>query len=219
MFYVYEHIRLGTNTVFYVGKGKGRRCFEARRRNQHWKHVVAKAGGFDVRIVVDKIDEELAFLAEQELITKLKLQGASLANLTDGGEGASGYRHTDNAKIQLSKIMSRTMEAYKHIARERQLGENNSAKKLGVGDKISKALRGRKLSSERKAKSSLPRGKNPKAVKVSLDGKQFDCIKDMAEVLGMSYTTLVNKMRRMKKYDWTTEDMAPVNAAIAAGRA
>jgi hypothetical protein len=218
MFYVYEHIRLDTNAVFYVGKGRGRRCFEAKRRNQHWKRIVAKAGGFDVRVVVDKIDEELAFLAEQELIAKLKLQGASLANLTDGGEGVSGYRHTDNARIQFSKTMSRTMETYKHIVRERQLGKKNSAKKLGVGDKISKALRGRKLSSERKAKSSLPRGKNPRAVKVSLDGKQFGCIKDMAEFIGMSYTTLVNRMRKMKKYDWTTEDMAPVNAAIAAGK-
>ena len=215
MFYVYEHIRLDTNAVFYVGKGKGRRCFEARRRNQHWKRVVAKAGGFDVRVVVDKIDEELAFLAEQELITKLKLQGASLANLTDGGEGASGYRHTDKAKTKFSKTMARTMETYKHIVRERQLGENNSAKKLGVGDKISKALRGRKLSFERKAKSSLPRGKNPKAVKVSLDGKQFGCIKDMAEFIGMPYTTLVNRMRKMNKYDWTTEDLTPLRTASA----
>lgn len=215
MFYVYEHIRLDTNTVFYVGKGKGRRCFEARRRNQHWKRVVAKAGGFDIRVVVDKIDEELAFLAEQELILKLKAQGASLTNLTDGGEGSSGYRHTDNARTKFSETMTRTMETYKHIVRERQLGENNSAKKLGVGDKISKALRGRKLSSERKAKSSLPRGKNPKAVKVSLDGKQFGCIKDMAEFIGMPYTTLVNRMRKMNKYDWTTEDLTPLRAASA----
>jgi len=215
MFYVYEHIRLDTNTVFYVGKGKGRRCFDSNRRNQHWKRVVAKAGGFDVHIVIDKIDEEFAFLAEQELITKLKSQGASLANLTNGGEGASGYQHTDEARIKFSKTMARTMETYKHIVRKRQLGENNSAKKLGVGNKISKALRGRKLSYERKAKSSLPRGKNPKAIKVSLDGKQFGCIKDVAELLGMPYTTLVNKMRRMKKYDWTTEDLSPLQAASA----
>jgi hypothetical protein len=213
MFYVYEHIRLDTNAVFYVGKGKGRRCFESRRRNPHWKRIVSKAGGFDVRVVVDGIDEEFAFFTEQELIAKLKLQGVSLTNMTDGGEGASGYRHTDNAREKFSETMARTMETYKHIVRARQLGENNSAKKLGVGDKISKALRGRKLSNERKAKSSLPRGKNPKAIKVSLDGKQFGCIKDMAEVLDIPYTTLVNRMRKMKKYDWTTEDLTPLQQA------
>lgn len=215
MFYVYEHIRLDTNAVFYVGKGKGRRCFEARRRNQHWKRVVLKAGGFDVRIVVDKIDEELAFLAEQELIAKLKLQGLTLTNITDGGEGTSGYQHTDEARIKFSKTMSRTMQTYKHTLKERQLGENNSAKKAGVGDKISKALTGRKLSEETKRKIGQPRGKNPKAIKVSLDGKQFSCIKDMAEVIKIPYTTLVNRMRKMNKYDWTTQDLTAIRAASA----
>ena len=213
MFYVYEHIRLDTNTVFYVGKGTGRRCFEARRRNQHWKRVVSKAGGFDVRIVVDKIDEELAFLAEQELIAKLKLQGLTLTNITDGGEGTSGYQHTDEARIKFSKTMTRTMETHKHIVRERQLGENNSAKKLGVGDKISAALRGRTLSQERKAKSSMPRGANPKAKKVSFNGHEFGCIKDMADFIGMNYKTLVGKMTRMKKHHWTTQDLTPLQAA------
>jgi len=215
MFYVYEHIRLDTNAVFYVGKGKGRRCFEERRRNQHWKRVVSKAGGFDVRIVVDKIDEELAFLAEEELIAKLKLQGLTLTNITNGGEGTSGYQHTVEARIKFSKTMTRTMETYKHIVRERQLGENNSAKKLGVGDKISKALTGRKLSLERRIKSSLPRGLNPKAVKVSFNGQEFGCIKDMAEFLKLPYTTLVNRMRKMKQYHWTTEDLSPLQAASA----
>jgi hypothetical protein len=215
MFYVYEHIRPDTNAVFYVGKGKGRRCFESRRRNPHWKRIVSKAGGFDVRVVVDGIDEEFAFLAEQELISKLKAQGIVLSNLTDGGEGASGYRHTDSARAKFSETMARTMETHKHIVRARQLGENNSAKKAGVGDKISKALTGRKLSEETKSKISQPRGKNPKAKKVSFNGQQFDCIKDMSDFLEMPYTTLVNRMRKMKKYDWTTEDLTPLQQAAA----
>lgn len=214
MFYVYEHIRLDTHAVFYVGKGKGRRCFETRRRNPHWQRIVLKAGGFDVRVVVEGIDEELAFLAEHELISKLKAQGILLSNLTDGGEGASGYTHTQKAKASFSATMRRTMETYKHVLKERQLGDNNSAKKPGVGDKISVALRGRKLSAERRAKSSMPRGLNPKAVKVFLDGKEFGCIKDVAEFFGLPYTTLVKRMREMQKYDWTTEDLTPLQGAI-----
>jgi hypothetical protein len=215
MFYVYEHIRLDSNAVFYVGKGKGRRCFESRRRNLYWKRIVSKAGGFDVRVVVDGIDEELAFLAEQELISKLKTQGIVLANLTDGGEGVSGYNHTEETKAFLGATLRRTMETYKHIVRERQLGENNSAKKEGVGDKISKALSGRKMSEETKRKISRPRGKNSRAIKVSFNGQHFDCIKDMAEFIGMPYTTLVNRMRKMKKYDWTTENLTPLEEASA----
>jgi hypothetical protein len=213
MFYVYEHIRLDSNAVFYVGKGKGRRCFDEKRRNQHWKRVVQKAGGFDVRIVVDKIDEELSFFVEQELISKLKLQGFTLANITNGGEGASGYKHTEEARKGFSQTMTRTMQTFKHIVRERQLGQNNSAKKAGVGDKISKALTGRKLSEETKRKISQPRGQNPKARKVSFNGQQFDCIKDMSDFLKMNYKTLVGRMRKMKKYEWTTEDLTPLQQA------
>ena len=213
MFYVYEHIRLDSNAVFYVGKGKGRRCFDEKRRNQHWKRVVQKAGGFDVRIVVDKIDEELSFFVEQELISKLKLQGFTLANITNGGEGASGYKHTEEARKGFSQTMTRTMRTYRHIVREKQLGQNNSAKKAGVGDKISKALTGRKLSEETKRKISRPRGKNPKARKVSFNGQQFDCIKDMSDFLKMNYKTLVGRMRKMKKYEWTNEDLTPLQQA------
>ena len=215
MFYVYEHIRLDSNAVFYVGKGKGRRCFESRRRNLYWKRIVSKAGGFDVRVVVDGIDEELAFLAEQELISKLKTQGIVLANLTDGGEGVSGYNHTEETKAFLGATLRRTMETYKHIVRERQLGENNSAKKEGVGDKISKALSGRKMSEETKRKISRPRGKNSRAIKVSFNGQHFDCIKDMAEFIKIPYTTLVAKMRKMQNYHWTNEDLTPLQDASA----
>lgn len=213
MFYIYEHIRLDTNAVFYVGKGKGRRCFESRRRNLYWKRIVSKAGGFDVRVVVNGIDEELAFLAEQELILKLKTQGISLANLTDGGEGVSGYSHTEETKSFLSETMRNTMKTYGQVVKERQLGEKNSAKKPGVGNKISKALTGRKLSEETKSKISRPRGKNSKAKKVSFNGQQFDCIKDMSDFVGINYKTLVGKITRMKKYDWTNEDLTPLQQA------
>lgn len=215
MFYVYEHIRPDTNAVFYVGKGKGRRCFEYRRRNPHWNCIVSKAGGFEVRVVVDGIDEELAFFVEQELISKLKTNGIVLANITNGGEGTSGYVHTKESKAVFSATMRRTMQTYKHVLKKRQLGDNNSAKKEGVGDKISKALTGRKLSKETKNKISRPRGKNPKAKKVSFNGQQFDCIKDMSDFVGINYKTLVGKINRMKKYNWTTEDLTPLQKASA----
>jgi hypothetical protein len=35
----------------------------------------------------------------------------------------------------------------------------------------------------------------------------------MADCIGMNYKTLVGKMTRMKKYHWTTENLAPLQAA------
>ena len=211
-FYIYEHIRPDTNQVFYVGKGCGNRC-NSLRRNVHWKRIVAKAGGFTVRKIVENIDEELAFLAEQERIDQLKRLGFNLCNATNGGEGASGYKHTQRTKELLSVNMKKTMKIYAKFHSQRQIGDNNSAKKAGVGDKISKALTGRKLSAETKAKISQPRGLNPKAKVVFFDGKRFDCIKDLSDFLNINYRTLLSKMRYKIIHVKTTENLKPLEDA------
>lgn len=100
MYYIYTHIRNDTNEPFYVGKGKGRRCFTKKGRNDHWHRVVNKYG-YQVKIVAENLDEELAFLAEAECIDLYKRLGYKLVNMTDGGEGASGYQHTDEHKAKL----------------------------------------------------------------------------------------------------------------------
>lgn len=89
-FYVYEHRRLDTGAVFYVGKGKGERLMVTQHRSPHWKSV-AKKGGWRASVAFRTNDEELAFLAEQELIRKRRMEGAPIVNMTDGGEGMSGY--------------------------------------------------------------------------------------------------------------------------------
>lgn len=89
-FYVYEHIRLDTGAVFYVGKGSRYRVRVTQHRNPHWK-AVANKRGWEPRIVFRTEDEELAFLVEEELIRRRRMDGAPLTNMTDGGEGMSGY--------------------------------------------------------------------------------------------------------------------------------
>jgi hypothetical protein len=94
VFYVYEHIRNDTNGIFYVGKGKANRAYTARNRNDHWHNVVNKAQGFTVKFVVKDVDEELAYLAEEERIDQLKRLGIKLANINVGGSGVgSGDKH------------------------------------------------------------------------------------------------------------------------------
>lgn len=94
MFYVYEHIRNDTNAIFYVGKGKNERAYRTNNRNKYWKNIVNKCNGFTVRFIAKDLDEELAYLAEEERIDQLKRLGIKLANINAGGAGVgSGDKH------------------------------------------------------------------------------------------------------------------------------
>lgn len=97
MYYVYQHRKADTNEIFYVGKGNRRRAWSCVGRNVLWKRT-AKKHGFIVEFIADQIDEELSFLVEHEAIIKYKAIGINLVNMTDGGEGASGYKHTEEHK-------------------------------------------------------------------------------------------------------------------------
>lgn len=89
-FYVYEHVRRSDGRVFYVGKGSGCRLRVTQHRNPHWV-AVSRKHGWKARVAFRTDDEDLAFLAEEELIRKRRSDGSPLTNLTDGGEGMSGY--------------------------------------------------------------------------------------------------------------------------------
>jgi hypothetical protein len=95
-FYVYEHLRSDTGTIFYVGKGTRKRCTVRSNyhRNEFWQRTERKAGGFRVRMIASDVDEELAFLVEKERISQLRAIGVRLCNLTDGGDGTAGWVKT-----------------------------------------------------------------------------------------------------------------------------
>lgn len=84
-FYVYEHMTLDSGKVFYVGKGCGRRSTAKQGRNDSWWAIV-KEHGYKARMVIEAIDEDLAYLVEMELIAIHRNRGVSLVNVTDGGE-------------------------------------------------------------------------------------------------------------------------------------
>lgn len=130
MFYVYQ-LRLETSErPFYIGKGKGKRknfhlTPSALKGNSHKNNVIRDAMRKGVKILTeiihDNIDEQDAFVKEIELIAFYgrRINGGCLTNATDGGEGASGRRHTEAAKRKIaeSKIgIGRTPETKAKIS-------------------------------------------------------------------------------------------------------
>lgn len=102
-YYLYRHIRLDKNEVFYVGigtkqkirynteKDRYRRAYLKHRRSNFWRGL--SKNGYRVEIMLESDDSE--FIKEKE-IEFIKLYGrrelglGSLCNLTNGGEGTFG---------------------------------------------------------------------------------------------------------------------------------
>jgi hypothetical protein len=115
--YTYLHRRADDGIPFYIGKGQGARAHSHSPRNEFWKSIVRKHG-ISVEILAHWADEKDAFHHEVALIAAFRSMGFRLANLTDGGDGASGPRQKKVAR----RLGMRLSEATKAKLREINTG-------------------------------------------------------------------------------------------------
>ena len=155
-FYIYLHCKPDL-TPFYVGKGSGKRSHDfCGRRNKHHKNIVAKYGAENIDVLVFQRESEIQALADEiQWIKVLRDAGYELVNLTNGGEGTSGYRHT---------VETRARNSSAHIGNKNSLGRKHSeyakermskAQKIATSKpdrrkKMSSLMKGNKLSLGRK---------------------------------------------------------------------
>lgn len=104
-YYVYRHIRLDKNEVFYIGIGTKKlkklsykslysRAFDKTSRNFLWKRITEKTK-YKVEIIFEDSDRFFIKQKEQEFISLYgrKLSGkGTLCNLTIGGDGGGNYK-------------------------------------------------------------------------------------------------------------------------------
>ena len=151
-FYTYFHTRNDTNTVFYVGKGHGNRAHNVTFRNPHWQRIVAKCG-HAVHIASKWGCEEDAFAHEKFLILCFKDMGVPLCNMTNGGEGSSGYRHSAETLTKMSSTRKGVPLSEAHKAK---LSAATKGVQLSEAHRtaVSAARKGVALSDEWRAKIS-----------------------------------------------------------------
>jgi len=143
MFYTYCHTRNDTGKIFYIGKGVNRRAFTSKDRNIHWHNIVNKHG-FNVEILTYWKTEKEALDHEILLISCFKDMKHDLANKTDGGEGVSGFKHSEEIKSHLSL----KMKGKPSHRKGKIISEQHKAK-------IGQANKGKKRSEESKLKMSF----------------------------------------------------------------
>lgn len=222
-FYVYEWYNIDDNTVFYVGKGTAQRYKVLSGRNKYFMHYYHKYN-CDVRKVIENLTEAEAFQKECELIAFYQKQNQCFCNLTNGGEGVSGYKHTDKAKKRISEthkgknnsqfgisLKERLDDRYEEFIKQRainSLGKKNP--NYGNNTLHNKYLNDKQLSKEKQSRSGEQNGR---AVVIELYDESWnfiqrfnyigECAKYLSDNYGFSNNAEVVRcgIRRSIKYN------------------
>lgn len=136
-YYVYEHID-EYGEVRYIGKGKKYRAYDKCNRNNYWKNIFKDKSPI-INFIARDLSEKDAFELEKLMIKVSKDAGFKLCNFTDGGDGTSGRKCSDETIKKMS-------ESAKNMSEETK-------------KKISEAKKGKKQSEEHKKKLSEVRKK------------------------------------------------------------
>lgn len=165
-FYIYKHIRLDKNEVFYIGMGKDKRAYNKSNRNSLWKKIVNKSN-YSVEIIYNELSLKDAFEIEKYLILlygRRDLNTGTLANFTNGGDGASGVIYSTERRSKISKFMKN-----KIMSEETKLKISNTLKQTSH-------LKGRSY--------------NTKKVINTKTNEVYNTIKEVSILYNIKYTTL-----------------------------
>lgn len=165
-FYIYFYLR-DDFTPYYVGKGKNNRAWNTHR------YVGVPKDKSHIIIIQDNLSEVQSFILERYFIRWFGRKDNNtgiLRNMTDGGEGTSGYKHSI-ISIEKSKI-KRT-----GLKRSQNFCENVSNRQKGktqtelTKEKRANSHRGQKRSDKAKLNMRLSQNNPEVKMKNSLSNK------------------------------------------------
>lgn len=231
IYYLYRHIRLDKNEVFYVGIGTKnigaspyKRAFRKFNRSIYWNNVVNKTK-INIEIIFETPFLELIKQKEVEFIKLYgrKEEGGSLVNLTNGGDGIDGYNHTKETKEKIS-FHSKTRKrksGYKLNltlkGKESKINYMvNREVSIETKEKMSKNLEGNKRSLGHKVsdenKNKIKKRLEKRVYQFSIEGKLLNYFSSLSEAKEAGFEPRgihrnINKITdNYKNYRWSFEE-------------
>jgi hypothetical protein len=222
MAYLYRHIRLDKNEVFYIGigkdcEGKYKRAYSKNIRNEHWFNIVSLTD-YEIEIILDDLTWEKAGEKEKEFI---KLYGRScvnqgtLTNISEGGIGGScsgylngmfgkGYKLSGESngmhgkhhkQSSIESMIASWDHDRKNKASQRVSGDKNPAKIPEIAKLISKS----KLGDKNPMKRQDVKDKQAESLKKTLQLKRLNGISRYKTVI-CNYCGKEGSSNNMSRY-------------------
>lgn len=168
--YVYGLIDPRFDKVRYIGKtcnlsarlGKHRTQPDTKWPVGRWVSKLQLVGlRFSFVVFAECHSHEEAFEIETRLIKAYRDFGQKIYNVTSGGEGIPGFKHSLKHKEKIRQALLGVKHSIERIAKNR-----NKTIPQEMRDRISRKLTGRKLSAEHVAKYKLRRNSSEVRVKI-----------------------------------------------------
>mgnify|MGYP003489713547 CR=1 FL=1 len=215
--YIYRHIRLDKNEVFYIGYGgfnklekenTYKRAYSLRDRNKYWYNITNNTQ-YIIEIMMEELSIDKAIEKEIELISlygRLDLKKGTLVNMTDGGEGNSNSSLETRLKISKSnkgKVFSDDHKLKLSIERRKRVTTDETKEKMSESHK---GKTGKKHTQESKDKisNSLSGKVSKKRVKIIClnTGEIYNSIIEASNILGISniHSVLSGKRKHTNGY-------------------
>jgi hypothetical protein len=191
--YVYFHRKSSDGSIFYVGIGNGRRAYKKSYRSELWNRFVSKYG-----LIVDIVDSGITIEIAKELEIKyinefgrISNGTGCLVNLTDGGDGRTGYKCSDETKLKISKANT----GKRHTAETKKIISENTIKREAW-----KHLPKHKSESHKKKLSESRIEKYGR--RIHIDGSEFRSIKEASLKFNMSSQKILHRLNARSFENW-----------------
>lgn len=192
-YYTYAHVREDEHLPFYIGIGtqnKNSRRFTRSKslcgRSSLWKNKL-KNKQYYIIICTSSNDyneikqQEIAIISE---IGKIK-EGGLLTNITDGGEGCQGYKHTQQHIIKLREDYKRGLSVLKN-------------RKVSNKERLEKSINYTGKGNPNFGKRGINSKTGIVIEKISLEGdviSEYGSLRDAGRVEGVSHMSIIKAIK------------------------